>query len=80
MALVNWISRRYVSFMPRPRTPAQKEAEKRAEENSHGKTLVRHTEQSAAALEKLRKRFPDLSDPALARLAIEELAAKKGNR
>ncbi len=80
MALVNWISRRYVSFMPRPRTPAQKEAERKAEANSHGKTLVRHTEQSAADLAKLRERFPDLdSDPALIRLALRELA-KKGNR
>ena len=74
--LVNWISRWYRRFMPRPRTPAQKEAEKRAEENSHGKTLVRHTEQSAVDLERLRKRFPKTSDPALIRLALRELATK----
>lgn len=60
----------------RARTPAQKEAEKRAEENSHGKTLVRHTEQSAVDLERLRKRFPKTSDPALIRLALRELATK----
>ena len=65
--------------MPRPRTQAQKDAEKRAEAESHGKTLVRHTEQSAADLAKLRDRFPDESDPALIRLALRELA-KKGNR
>jgi hypothetical protein len=65
--------------MARPRTPAQKAAEAKAEANSHGKTLVRHTEQSAADLVTLRERF-QLSDPALIRLAMRELAAKKGNR
>jgi len=65
--------------MPRPRTQAQKEAEKRAEAESHGKTLVRHTAESAADLAKLRERFPKTSDPALIRLAMRELA-KKGNR
>lgn len=77
--LVNWISRCYRRFMPRPRTQAQKEAEKRAEAESHGKTLVRHTAESAADLAKLRERFPKTSDPALIRLAMRELA-KKGNR
>ena len=65
---------------PRPRTQAQKDAEAKAEANSHGKTLVRHTAESVAALEKLRARFPDETDPHLIRLALCELAAKKGNR
>jgi len=60
--------------MPRPRTPAQKAAEAKAEANSHGKTLVRHTEESAADLAKLRERFPGESDPALIRLAMREMA------
>jgi hypothetical protein len=65
--------------MPRPRTPAQKAAEAKAETKSHGKTLVRHTEQSAADLAQLRERFPGEPDPALIRLAMRELA-KKANR
>jgi len=77
--LVNWISRCYRRFMPRPRTQAQKDAEKRAEAESHGKTLVRHTEQSAADLAALRERFPKTSDPALIRMAMREMA-KRSNR
>jgi len=60
--------------MPRPRTQAQKDAEKRAEAESHGKTLVRHTEESAADLATLRERFPGESDPTLIRLAMREMA------
>lgn len=35
------------------------------------------TAERMAVLKKLRKRFPDLTDPAIAWLAMEELAAKR---
>ena len=61
---------------PRPRTQAQIDSECRREERSVN-TLVRHTEQSAAALVKLRKRF-DMSDPEIMRTALIEMATKRG--
>lgn len=59
----------------RERTKAQIDSELRREKHSE-KTLVRHTEQSSAALSKLRDRI-DESDPEIMRVALIEMAAKK---
>jgi len=64
----------------RARTQAQIDAELRREENDrHGKTLVRHTKESSAALAKLQKRL-ELSGPEVMRLAVVELAAKTSGK
>lgn len=64
----------------RPRSAAQIDAEARREEaDKLGKVLVRHTADSAAAMRKLKKRFPEAKPPELYRMALIEMASK-GNR
>ena len=61
------------------RYASQVEGEERREQSDiHGKTLVRHDADSAAAMKKIMKRI-DCSGPEALRRAVIELAAK-GNR
>lgn len=59
----------------RERTKAQIDSELRREEHST-KTLVRHTEESSAALLKLRRKF-DESDPEIMRMALIDFGKKR---
>lgn len=71
--------------MARARTPSTKSAQARYEKGklATGEHIQINVKLKAAAdvamMEKLRARFGDLSDPAIARLALRELAGK-GNR
>ena len=47
----------------------------REENDVHGKTLVRHTKESAAAMKRVMRRL-DCSGPEALRLGVVELAAK----
>lgn len=47
----------------------------REENDVHGKTLVRHTKESAAAMKKIMRRM-ECSGPEALRLGVVELAAK----
>jgi uncharacterized membrane-anchored protein YhcB (DUF1043 family) len=63
----------------RERTQAQIESELRREIDGHGKTLVRHTAESAAALKKLRsvKPYDTMSDPEIMRVTMMRAAPKR---
>lgn len=61
----------------RERTKAQIDSELRREKDGWGKLTIRHTEKSVKDLDKLRRRF-DESDPEIVRIALSELAAKRG--
>ena len=62
---------------PRERSLAQEKAEARREENDkNGKTLIRHTTESARAMKHVQKRM-GVTGPEAMRIAIIELAAKR---
>lgn len=72
--------------MARVRTPKIKESQAayEAEKLAAGEHIQINVKLKAAkdvaGFQGLRERFPDMTDTAIARLAIRELAAKKGNR
>ena len=60
----------------RPRTAQQIGWEQAREANDkHGKTLIRHTKESAAALKRVAKRL-DVSGPEAMRTALVEMDAR----